>query len=111
MRTFDFNAIEQPRLETTLKDGTIVHLELPPVAQVEQLQAAVPKLRQTINAHDLTGIHNYYEMLAVLMSCNAENLHFTAEELETQYRITLHDIVAFYAIYMQFIDEVRQAKN
>lgn len=111
MRTFDFNAIEQPRLEITLKGGMVVHLELPTVAHIERLQEAAPQLRKAASSHDLNVIHRNYEFLAELMSCNTEDLQFTAEELETQYRISLRDMLAFYAVYMQFIDEVKSAKN
>lgn len=111
MRTFDFNAIEQPRLAVTLKDGTAVHLELPTVGHVELLQREVPELRKHIAKQDLSGISRYYGILAELMSCNTEELTFTAEALERKYRITLSDMIAFYAVYLQFIDEAKTAKN
>lgn len=111
MRTFDFNTIEQPQLEITLKGGAVIHLELPTVAHIERLQSTVPHLQETISKKDLSGIRKYYEILAELMNCNAENLHFTAEELENEYRISLRDMVAFYSVYMQFIDEVNHIKN
>lgn len=111
MRTFDFNAIEQPQLAITLRCGMILHLELPTVSHIERLQAEVPKLRETISDGDLGRINKYYEILADLMSCNAEGMRFTADALEQEYRITMCDMVAFYAAYMQFIDEVKSAKN
>lgn len=95
----------------TLKDGTAVHLELPTVGHVELLQREVPQLREHITAQDLSGIQRYYEILAELMSCNTEELTFTAEALKKKYRITLSDMIAFYAVYLQFIDEAKSAKN
>ena len=111
MRQFDFNAIKQPTLAVTLKGGAVINLELPTAGHVELLQREIPHLRERIDKHGLSGIHRYYAILAELMSCNAENLTFTADDLEKEYRITLSDMIEFYTVYLQFIDEAKSAKN
>jgi hypothetical protein len=114
MRSFDFTSVDQPRLEITLDRNTVLHLEVPTVSVVMHLKEAIPLLRDAVNAaknKDLTSIRQFYGVLAEIMSCNAERLEFTADELEKKYRISLTGMLAFFIEYQKFIIEVSGEKN
>ena len=109
----DFNALEQPTLELTLKDDnkTTIHATAPTEELVERLTAAAPDLKKTIDQGHVETTKALYGLMADLMSCNREGITFTAESLRDTYRLRLFELVVFVKTYLEFIGEISGAKN
>lgn len=110
----DFNALEQPTLELTLKDPdkTVIHATVPTEELVERLVASASGLKQlTESKSSPETAKALYSLIAELMNCNREGLTFTAEELRDKYNLTLYDAFVFAKVYMEFVQEMQGAKN
>lgn len=113
MKALDFNALTQPTWQITLKDDahTAVNLAAPTVDLVERLIAAEPELSEAAKTKDGRTIRAVYALTAEIMNCNDDGYTFTAEELRDKYRLTLLDVFRLHAGYMEFIQEMQNAKN
>lgn len=113
MKKLDLNALEQPTLELTLKDEnkTKIHILVPEERQVERIEAAAAELPDVVA--DKTGlkIKSLFDFMAEVMGDNMEGLKFTAEELRDKYKLRLFDLVVITKAYMEFLDEIKTAKN
>lgn len=112
-KMLDLNAIEQPILELKLKDEnrTIFRLTTPTTKLVERFISAKSELVAVNNSKDGAKIKALYELTADLISCNADYIKVTAEELRDKYRLTFGDLVVIFAAYLDFIKEFSNAKN
>lgn len=112
-KKLDFNALEQPTLELTMKDEnrTTINVEIPNEALIERLQAAAPGLKKACQSQDANLIRKTYELIADLISCNEQGLQVSAVDLRDKYRLKLEDLIAFCSIYLEFIAEIKNAKN
>lgn len=113
MKTLDFNAIQQPTWAIKLKDEaqTVVNLTAPTVELVDRLTAVAPELQKIAENKDGSTIRAVYELIADVMGCNDAGMTFTAEELRDKYKLTLLDVFVFVSGYMEFISEIKSAKN
>ena len=113
MKKLDFNALEKPVLELTLKDEakTVVRATAPTEELVERLTAAAGELKEVMDKGNSEAIRAMFELIADLMSCNLDNLTFTAEELRDKYNMKLYDAAVFVKVYLEFIQELNSAKN
>lgn len=109
----DFNAIQQPTWPVKLKDKdqTVVQLSTPTVELVDRLIAVTPELQEVTKTKDGRTIRAVYNLIADLMNCNEDGLTFTADELREKYKMSLLDVFRFVAGYMDFIKELKDAKN
>ena len=113
-RTLDFNAIERPSLEVTMRDEarTVLHVSAPTEAFVEEMEALAPtitKMKKGGNTRELFA--QMFVFFAKILSHNEEGLSVTAEDLRKVYKLTLVDLFALYGEYMAFIEEIQSAKN
>lgn len=111
MKTFDFRAIDAPKMAITLRTGLKLTLEVPTVSLVERVREASKCLSRAITEHNLGEIKTYYEITAELMSCNAEDITITAEDLETRQHLGIEHLVAFFTEYLEFIEQASNVKN
>lgn len=113
VKKLDFNALEQPVLELTLKDEakTVVRLTVPSEELVERLMAAAPELKEVISSQSGESIRALFNLIADLMNCNTDELKFTAETLRDTYHMKLYDAAVFVKAYLDFIQEINGAKN
>lgn len=111
MRKFDFNAIDAPKMEITLKTGDMLTLEIPSVSLIEHLKDSTKRLSRTITEKNLGELKRYYELAAELLSCNAEGIPITADNLETKQNFGIEHLVAFFTAYLEFVNEAGNAKN
>lgn len=113
MKTLDFNSIQQPTWAIKLKDEaqTVVNLTAPTVELVDRLTAVAPELQKIAENKDGSTIRAVYELVADVMGCNDAGMTFTAEELRDKYKLTLLDVFVFVSGYMEFISEIKSAKN
>lgn len=113
MKKLDFNALEKPVLELTLKDEarTVVRATAPTEELVERLMSASTELKKVINDNTGETVKALFGLIAELMSCNLDGLTFTAEDLRDKYGMKLYDATVFVKVYLEFIQELNSAKN
>lgn len=113
-RSLDFNAIERPTLDLTMRDEahTVLHISAPTEAFVEEMESLGPTIDKMKKGGDTRELFQaLYEFFAKVLSHNEDGLKVTAEELRNVYKLTLLDIFALYGEYMAFIEELQSAKN
>lgn len=112
-KTFDFNSYDRPELEITLKDDaqTKVVICTPTVALIERLQTAASEIKGVVSKGDDEGINAMYNLMAELVNCNVSGITVTSEELRGKYKMELVDVIVFYSLYMDFVEEIKAAKN
>jgi len=112
-KTFDFNALEQPTLEVIMQDDhrTVLHLCTPTVELLERFQAAAKDARIIAKKKDGQTIQALYDLMADIFNNNADGVAVTAEDLRDKYRLSLVHFVAFMPVYLDFIEEIKTAKN
>lgn len=113
MKKLDFNALEQPVLELTLKDEarTVVRATAPTEELVERLMSASAELQKVINDNTGETVKALFDLIAELISCNVDGITFTAEDLRDKYGIKLYEATVFVKVYLDFIQELNSAKN
>lgn len=113
MKMLDFNAIQQPTWQLKLKDDaqTVVNLSVPSVDLMDRLEASIPEFQEITKNKDGRAIRKLYDLVAEVFNCNDDGLTFTGEELRTKYRMSLLDLAKFELGYLDFIGEIKEAKN
>lgn len=113
-KILDFNSFEQPTLPIVMKDEkkTTFTVTAPSEELIEKLDANRVEITEKLkNAKDLNSLNALYEFAAELISCNEEHVEITGEELKTTYKVNYMMLFAFYVAYMQFVNEIKNAKN
>lgn len=112
-KTFDFNALEQPILETVLLDDnhTKVRLTVPTEGVFERFVAMSKDVEALAKTKDPLVLRRAYELWAEVFNCNADGLTFTAESLKDVYNIKLVHLLLFQPAYLEFIQDIQNAKN
>lgn len=113
-RTLDFNAIQQPTLDLTMKDEarTVVRVSVPTEGFVEEMQALEPLVKKMQKeGNSLDTFKQLYGFFAKVLSHNEDRLVITAEDLRDKFKLTLLDLFALHGVYMDFIDDLKNAKN
>lgn len=112
-KILDLNALDQPILEVKLRDKarTIFRLTTPTTKLVEKFIAAKAEVSEVASTRDADKIKALYELTAELISCNADYITVSAEELRDTYHLTFADLVVIFAAYLDFIKEFNDAKN
>lgn len=112
-KVLDLNALDQPILEVKLRDDnrTVFRLTVPTVKQYERFIYAKNEMGNLAKNQTPEQIKKIFELTAELMSCNADYITVTAEELRDKYRLKFGDIVVIFAAYLDFTKEINNAKN
>lgn len=112
-KTLDFNSVQRPALLVTMKDEekTQIHIGMPTESLVEELQVASQELEEVLRVGDRNSIDAIYDLAARLISCNREFLKVSAADLRARYGLNLEDLVLFFSVYIDFVDEIGKAKN
>lgn len=112
-KTLDLNALDQPVLELKLRDParTVFRLTTPTTKLVEKFVAVKGEVGSVAKTKNVEQIKKLYELVAELISCNADYITVTAEELRDKYCLTFGDLVVIFAAYLDFIKEFNNAKN
>ena len=118
MAKLDFNKINRPVLELTMMDEaqTVLHVTSPSEGLVEDLEAMLPELEQVFAPGNEGTVDASYDLAAKLMSCNKQGVTVTPDDLRTKYwpkdRLTnMENLVFFIGAYMDFLEEIKNAKN
>lgn len=112
-KTLDFNSYRRPELVLVMKDDaqTIIHVTTPVLQLVEELRANLDELQSALTAGDAESTRQVYTLAAKLISCNLDGLTVTGMDLAKKYRLNLRDMADFYEVYLDFIEEIKNAKN
>lgn len=112
-RKIDFNSIIKPTIELTLRDEahTVVHVTTPTEGLFEKLLANQDAMKEAVNGGTAEAIKAIFELTADLINCNLDGIRVTAEELRDKYGLKLYDVLLFFQVYMDFIEEIKHAKN
>ena len=112
-KILDLNALDQPVLELKLRDEnrTVFRLTTPTTKLVERFIVAKSELADVASSRNTDKIKALYELMAELISCNADYITVTAEELRDKYRLTFGDLVVIFSAYLDFLKEFSDAKN
>jgi hypothetical protein len=78
---------------------------------VERFTAAKSEMAEIAKSQNVERIKKLYALTAELISCNADYITVTAEDLRDKYRVTFGDLVVIFAAYLDFIREFNNAKN
>lgn len=113
-RVIDFNDIEQPTLDVTMRDEdkTVLHLSVPSVEFIERLQALEPVLKEMKKGGNaVESVKKLYAFFAEIISHNEDGIKVTAEDLIKKYNLNLVHLLQLYGVYMAFIEDLNNAKN
>lgn len=112
-KVLDFNTIERPVLELVMQDDKRTHIRVstPTESLVEELAALAPQLEKVLQSKDAESIRAIYDLAARLINCNRDCLQVTSEDLRDKYRMNFESLVIFFGAYVDFINEVTNAKN
>lgn len=112
-KMLDFNSYRRPTLLLRMKDElqTKLHVTTPTVELVEELKANLSELKTVLTGNDAEASAAVYELAAKLMNCNLDGVTITAEELAIKYEMNLEDMTMFFTVYMEFLEEIKSAKN
>lgn len=112
-KVLDFNSLQRPTMELVMPDEnrTKFRLVCPTENLVARLEAGMKELTDIMNKKDGSSIRACYELAADLFSCNDTGMQVTAEDLRDKYRLGFEHLVVFFSNYVDFIDEIKNAKN
>jgi hypothetical protein len=112
-RLLDFNSVEVQTLDIVLRDEarTKLHLKPPTEGLVQELIRISPRMHMVAETGDEESFELTYELVAKLINCNRDGIRLTAEELRTKYGMDFEFILVFCNAYLDFINEITNAKN
>ena len=112
-KVLDFNTVERPVLELVMQDDERTHIKVstPTESLVEELAAIAPQLERVLQSNDAGSIEAIYDLAARLINCNRSFIKVTPEDLRGKYRMNFECLVIFFGAYVDFINEVTNAKN
>jgi len=112
-KVLDFNAIERPVLELIMQDAARTHIRVstPTESLVEELAELAPQLEKVLQSKDAESVKAIYDLAARLINCNRDLIKVTPEELRDKYSMNFESLVIFFGAYVDFINEMTNAKN
>lgn len=112
-KTLDFNTIQRPTLLLTMLDDakTQIRVSTPTESLVAELAEVAPTLETLVETSGKEAIDAIYDLAARLISCNRDCLAVAAEDLRNKYRLNLESMIVFFDVYVDFINDITNAKN
>lgn len=112
-KTLNFNDVKLLTLHIVLKDEakTNVHITAPTVDLVERLQSDLPSLQEKLKKGDKESIKLMYDLAADLISVNKDDIKLNGEQLRNEYKLDVVDLMVFFGAYLDFVAEIKNAKN
>jgi len=111
----DLRLATQPTMTLVLPDkaGTTVHLCAPTLELVEELRGGSQALFAVLRGEngDTEATRAVYELAVKFINCNTDLFETTAEELAQRYSVSLVHLQQFFPDYVEFLDEIKNAKN
>lgn len=112
-RLLDFNSVEVQTLDIVLRDEerTAFHLKYPTEGLVQELMRLSPMMHKVLEEGDPESLELTYDLVAKLINCNRDGIKVTGSELRTKYKMDFELIVIFCNNYLDFINDLTNAKN
>lgn len=112
-KVLDFNTIERPVLELVMPDNDHTHIKVstPTESLVEELATLAPQLEKAQQSGDAETTASIYDLAARLINCNRSFIKVTPEDLRGKFNMNLENLIIFFGAYIDFINEVTNAKN
>ncbi len=112
-RLLDFNTVEVQTLDIVLRDEarTKVHLRYPTEGLVQELIRISPEMHKVLETGDEESLNLTYDLMARLINCNRDGIKVTGEELRTKYNMDFEMVIIFCTNYLEFVNEITNAKN
>ncbi|MBP3590271.1 MAG: hypothetical protein J6J61_06815 [Muribaculaceae bacterium] len=111
----DLRQAGRPTMTLVLPDeqGTTIHLCAPTVELVEELREGSATLFAALRGEkgDAQTSRAVYELAANFINCNIDLFTTTAEELTRKYGVGLEHLQYFFIDYVNFLEEIQNAKN
>lgn len=106
MKALNFNNTKKTYLNVTLIDGTVLLVGTPTKRIFDALITIKDDLDNITDSETLSII---YDVCALIMSRNKAGKEITKEYLEATFDV--EDIIIFFKSYVEFMDELKSAKN
>lgn len=110
-KTIDFRALKRPFLKLIMRDNTEVRVTTPTADMVEELRANLPELLEVLKGKGAEQKKALYEFAAKLINCNLDAVEVTVDKLKADFDWSVEDLSVFYTAYVEFIEEIENAKN
>lgn len=114
-RITDLRLAGQPTMTLVLPDeaGTTVHLCAPTLELVEELRGGSKALFAVLRGENGSAETSraVYDLAAKFINCNTDLFETTAEELQQRYAVSMVHLQKFFPDYVDFLDEIKNAKN
>jgi hypothetical protein len=109
----NFRNFAQPTLPINMNDAeeTLFNITAPTVELVERLEANKDMMLKIFEAGDRSSLNELWKLAADLISCNRECRQVCADDLKGRYGMDYQMLFAFFVAYIEFIDEIKSAKN
>lgn len=113
MAILDLNDLQVPTLELIFKDAnrTALHVTAPTEALINEMKSWVKQGLGQLSGDDAESMTVAYDLMARLLSCNEENVTFTADDLRNKYNVNLWSLIHIVKGYSSFISELENEKN
>lgn len=110
---YSFSAHRPPTIAFELPDKkkTVVHVAPPLLSLIEEVTARLPDLLDLHTKSAPERARASFDLAARMMSCNLDGMTFTAEELRDVYKLTRYDVIGFFKLYVDFLADLKDAKN
>jgi hypothetical protein len=123
VKILDLNTIEIPTMELVLPgaERTTLHITAPTEAMINELQSWSKTDLGKLSTGNAESVELSWDLAARLLSCNLEDVKFTAAELRAKIAETdackkhnvdpLFVLIRIVKVYMEFIHEIENEKN
>ena len=111
--TYSFSAHRPPVLEIEMPDKkqTVVHITPPTLKLIEEVTERMPELLDLHTKGAPERARASFDLAARMMSYNLDGMAFTAEDLRDVYKLTRYDVLGFFKLYVNFLANLKDAKN
>lgn len=111
-KTLDFNAFTPPTFEIVMKDPerTKIRVTLPSEKLAEELKDAADALALSQEGDEAVEAE-LFEYAAKLISYNRDRLTVTGDELRGKYGLTTDELIGFFSVYADFVNDIINLKN
>lgn len=112
-KMLDFNKFEQPTLPMVMRDDAKTHVTVivPSEELIEKLEANKDEIAKACKSDNKDSLASCYDLAAELISCNEEGITVTGKELKEHYGVNYLMLFGFFVAYLEFVNEIKSAKN
>lgn len=112
-KTLNFNSVERPTLELVMQDEaqTVIAVTTPRYGLIDKLRKQLPEIKNLTGEDVEAALDALYSLAAELISCNRSGTVITAAELRDVYKMGEEEITLFFEAYLDFINDIKTAKN